>query len=546
MRVRRVLHQLQDRILVSLGGDTSARDALVHQMLKPRRGEAGGYWLQLVIATMLATLGLALSSTAVVIGAMLIAPLMKPLVELAMGLATGSAALALRAAIRTIASIAVVVLVAWAITSLLPFHEITGELEARTAPSLLDLAIAAACALAAAYASLRSDADIATTAAGTSIGISLVPPLCACGYGLAIRDLDVARGAALLFTANLSGILAMATAVFVVAGFARVDIRAQEMLEDIDARRASIRIGRAWTNVAARRLGPFARIVPPLVLLGIVFVPLQRAVGEITHRSDVRRSVAEVLGSDRRRVVQYTLEHSAKAVILRVVVVGDAKVAGELEAMLRARLRGLDVLDPQLSVWAVPDASSLSAISRRLDAIPPPTTPEPDAQVARRFTSDTAEAIRALWPKEGGELMSISLDLDHPERVRLTVLGPPLGAAGLNILASALKAQTGPLSIIEDALTPVEASVGDAASWLVATVDLLSRTKGVTGVVLCVTVPRPPERARGRPAIVDADADVRASVATLSAEGANVSIVEGDRWRATPSRSPCVAPTPIP
>jgi uncharacterized membrane protein len=109
----------------------------------------------------------------------------------------------LRAAIRTIASVGLVVLVATAITWLLPFHEITSELEARTVPSLLDLVVAAACALTAAYTTLRTDADIATTAAGTSVGISLVPPLCACGYGIALQDPAVSRGAALLFTANL-------------------------------------------------------------------------------------------------------------------------------------------------------------------------------------------------------------------------------------------------------------------------------------------------------------------------------------------------------
>lgn len=153
MTVQAIRMRLGDRVLAAFGRKPEERAGIVRGMLRPRNGDAVGYWLQLVIAAMLATLGLALNSSAVVIGAMLIAPLMRPIVEVAMGLAAGSAALTLRAAVRTTVSICVVTCVAVAIAWLLPFHTITAELEARTAPTLLDLFVAAACALAAAYVS---------------------------------------------------------------------------------------------------------------------------------------------------------------------------------------------------------------------------------------------------------------------------------------------------------------------------------------------------------------------------------------------------------
>ena len=74
-----------------------------------------------MIAAVLATLGLALDSTAVVIGAMLIAPLMRPIVDLAMGLATGSAPLVLRAGFRSLASVLVVTLTAVACAAVLTY-----------------------------------------------------------------------------------------------------------------------------------------------------------------------------------------------------------------------------------------------------------------------------------------------------------------------------------------------------------------------------------------------------------------------------------------
>ncbi|HSD88131.1 MAG TPA: DUF389 domain-containing protein, partial [Kofleriaceae bacterium] len=376
MRFRRLLERAQDRVLRSFGRSPTERTAVVSTMLRPSASEPTGYWLQLAISTMLATFGLALDSTAVVIGAMLIAPLMKPLVEMSMGLASGSTGLALGAVVRTMSSIVLVVLVAVGLTWLLPFHEITTELDARTAPSLLDLAVAGACALAAAYATLRADTEIATTAAGTSIGISLVPPLCACGYGLAIGDLAAARGAALLFTANLSGILAITTLVFVSAGFARSDLVEVEALDERARRHAAVRVGRAWTRLASRRLGPFARFVPPLVLVSLVFVPLENALDEIKHRSVIEQQVAALLDGGSSPVVQYQLQQTTRGVSLRVVVVGDGQTADELARRIRVRLASLGVANPALTVWAVPEAASVSALAHRLDELPPPRLPE--------------------------------------------------------------------------------------------------------------------------------------------------------------------------
>jgi uncharacterized membrane protein len=74
-------------------------------------------------------------------------------------------------------------------------------------PSTDYLVTAAFCALAGVYASLRPGSETATTAAGTSISISLVPPLCASGYGVGTAAGSVAGGAALLFLTNLVAIL---------------------------------------------------------------------------------------------------------------------------------------------------------------------------------------------------------------------------------------------------------------------------------------------------------------------------------------------------
>src|SRR5688572_13521671 len=95
----RVLRRFQDRLGALLGCEPSAREGVVQAMLHRNPREATGYWLQLVVAVGIATLGLVLGSTAVVIAAMLVAPLMGPIVGLGMGLAVGSPFLVLRSTV---------------------------------------------------------------------------------------------------------------------------------------------------------------------------------------------------------------------------------------------------------------------------------------------------------------------------------------------------------------------------------------------------------------------------------------------------------------
>lgn len=548
MSLRTGIHQIQDRILGYLGRTAPDRSTVVRAMLQPRQGDAAGYWLQLVIAAMLATLGLALDSTAVVIGAMLIAPLMRPIVELAMGLASGSAGLVLRATVRTAASVAVATIVAIAITWLLPIHEVTRELHARTAPTLLDLVVAGTCALAAAYSTLRTDADIATTAAGTSIGISLVPPLCAAGYGLAIGDVTVAKGAALLFTANLSGILVVATFLFALIGFARVDIRAEEKAFDELGMRLgrSIRAGRAWSRLAGARLGPFARLIPPLVLVGIVFLPLQRALDQIRHRSAIRAQVSRMLGRGARRVVQYSLDQTGPEVVLRAVVVGDSHAASALEQELRAGLAAVDVLTPELSVVAVADAAAMSSLSRRLDSIPAPVVPEQPVEVVRKHSSQLVEAIKDAWPTSGtGEIVGVWSDLDQTGHVRVLHLGPVVGDAGFELLSRAV-APVEHVTLDEVALNPVAAVRADGMKWLPTAMELVTEGRRVSGLHLCVTVPvlqepaTPPAR---NPATPDDGSQTVRSVIT-AAVSPDIVTSSGETWRIVPQRAECLAPTP--
>ncbi|HVV85354.1 MAG TPA: DUF389 domain-containing protein [Kofleriaceae bacterium] len=530
--------KLQDRVARLLGLDPARRASLLLAMLHRPRGDAAGYWLQLGIAATLATLGLALDSTAVVIGAMLIAPLMRPIVELAMGLATGSTPLLFGAGVRTVASVAVVVLASAALARALPFHEVTGELLARTAPTILDLFVAAACALAGAYAVVISSNDVTTTAAGTSIGISLVPPLCTAGYGVSIADQGMTRGAALLFTANVTGILVVATALFVCLGFGQVDIRSQEQTLDDDADiGTATRIGRLVSR-RPTRLGVVARIVLPLALLGAVALPLVQAVKTMARRSSIRQHVATLVQQTGGvRVLQYALDQTARPMMLRVVVVGDPSEARTMEDRLRVELSALGEPRAAISVWAVPEASAVSALSARLDDVPaivPPAPPPPPPP------PPLASRVRAAWPAESGPLVSVWSVDGSPPTVRVIHLGAELGAAGRALLARVVTTDTPP-EVEELALAPVERDPADPAGWLARVAGTLERAAELPEVSFCVTAPPPPRR-RAREEPVEALA--RAVVARAADGHPNVTVTEAPAWTVVPQLGPCAAPPP--
>ena len=175
------------------------------------------YITLMILSTLLATLGLFLSSASVVIGAMLLAPLMAPIGSLAMGLVRLDSKLSLRS-IRKIVVGVVIALVVAALLSLMVVHKpVTAEMEARLNPSLLDLGVAILAGVAAAYT--KAFKEILQSLAGVAIAVALVPPLAVAGIGLGRADILFFGQAFLLFFTNLIGITIAAALTFRFLGY---------------------------------------------------------------------------------------------------------------------------------------------------------------------------------------------------------------------------------------------------------------------------------------------------------------------------------------
>lgn len=177
--------------------------AAVMRRLAAEGALSARYLFLTLVSCSVAMLGLLQDSGPVVIGAMLMAPLLGPIMQLGVALARADAPMAARSALALVvgtgSALLLSALLAWLASADAP----TREILARTQPGLLDLGIAVLSGIVGGYALVRAEASVF---AGVAIATALMPPLAACGWGLARAEPAIAGGAALLFFCNLIGI----------------------------------------------------------------------------------------------------------------------------------------------------------------------------------------------------------------------------------------------------------------------------------------------------------------------------------------------------
>ncbi len=180
------------------------------------------FMILLILATMIATFGLFINSSSVIIGAMLLAPLMQPIVSLSMGVLRQDSTLQLDGAKTIFIGVLAVLFTAAIIAFFTPIERLTTEMAGRLSPTILDLFVAIASGIAAAYA--KSNEKILGSLAGVAIAVALVPPIAVAGIGLGWADWHMFSTAFLLFATNLVGIVLAASFTFVILGFSPISI----------------------------------------------------------------------------------------------------------------------------------------------------------------------------------------------------------------------------------------------------------------------------------------------------------------------------------
>lgn len=176
------------------------------------------YLVLIVSSCAIATFGLLANSTAVIIGAMIIAPLMLPIRGLAFGALEGNVRLFRRGLLAVIIGTLVAVLLATSLGRLVGISSFGSEVLARSQPTLLDLGVAIVAGGISGYAKVQP--KISGSLAGTAIAVALMPPICVVGLGLSQANWSLSQGATLLYLTNLLGIALSCMLTFVVAGYA--------------------------------------------------------------------------------------------------------------------------------------------------------------------------------------------------------------------------------------------------------------------------------------------------------------------------------------
>ena len=411
------------------------------------------YWLELLLSAGIATLGLVLSSPAVVIGAMLVSPLMGPLIGAGLSLAAADLYLGIKSGLQLLISIIVSILFAGLLVWILPLDAATPEIQARTQPNLLDLGIALFSGLAGSLLVSRSKSPEGGGAAalpGVAIAVALMPPLCTVGFGLGSGfDWEIMYGAGLLFITNLAAIIASAFLVFYLLRMDSMDVRlaiAQPLLERASGDsiyhylERKTAISRSFANIGKLRW----RVLMIVIAIGTVLVPLSRSLSKLTGELVARDAVENAVNmvTEREGIVSllYDVHSDPIAVNLIVAEPYDQLKKAEAEAMIKVRTNR----DVKFNVRRV--ASDLELTQLRQGSAQRTGPPIQSLDTIRANTLARLERpLTDLWPTEDACLASTSIAFDSEGIiVRIAYESEtPLSPTGVGILRRGIQTQLG-------------------------------------------------------------------------------------------------------
>lgn len=310
------------RLLLSFRKDTDYKATL--EAVKadiPFRGATA--WV-LICSIFLASIGLNANSTAVVIGAMLIAPLMGPVLGVGVSLALNDVETLRRSMVNFLVMVLLSVATATLFFAVFPLREESSELLARVSPDIRDVLIAFFGGLALIIARTKKG-TIASVIFGVAIATALMPPLCTVGYGLAQANIAYALGALYLFTIN---------AIFIaLAAYLVVKLLRFPMTQYANAKKRK-RTSRLATLLAILMMIP----------AGFTFVEvLQKSQFETAASSFLEQ---ELMGLPHSDYLKQTarIEYGKDSSKVVINTFGMDPIAPEVVALLQNRMRTYDAL----------------------------------------------------------------------------------------------------------------------------------------------------------------------------------------------------------
>lgn len=184
---------------INLHNGEEKKDKVLENVVSNISFRGSNLWI-LACAIIIASIGLNVNSTAVIIGAMLISPLMGPIVGAGFALGTYNFSLLKKSFKNLLIATFVSLTVSAIYFYVSPFKDVQSELLARTAPNIYDVLIAFFGGLVGVIAITRVEKG--NPIPGVAIATALMPPLCTAGFGLATFNFSYFFGAFYLYTIN--------------------------------------------------------------------------------------------------------------------------------------------------------------------------------------------------------------------------------------------------------------------------------------------------------------------------------------------------------
>ena len=405
-RWRVFLRWLRRLLLRKLPAEEAAE---VRQAVEEEARFTERYAMMCALSAGIATLGLLQSSSAVVIGAMLVSPLMSPIAGLGFSFASFDARRAQESARVLAIGAAVGIAVGMLLTWLSPIRNPTPEIIARTAPTLLDLAVAVLSGIAGGYATVHRRGE---TAIGVAIATALMPPLATVGYSLAVGRMDFVLGSGLLFLTNLAAISFCFALVARVRGverpFGQVEVKTRYVVMGVAA---------------------FLVLATPLALT------LRRVTREAIATQATRQAVEQVLKVDQSHIAQLSVHWpNGEPPRIDATVVAprfDTTAPQEVRARLAEQLDKNVELNLEQIVAADPRAQAEAIVNAALRANGATATQDAPTEIVRAAStlpisyawSDAELRVIHLLAAPNGGLSGGNVGAYRTEEARLNKLG---------------------------------------------------------------------------------------------------------------------------
>ncbi|MBE0642508.1 MAG: cation:proton antiporter [Bacteroidetes bacterium] len=256
------------------------------------------YWVQIMLAAGITTLGLILDQSAIIIGGALIMPIMFPVLAAGLSLASGDLYLLIRIFFKVALTVFIVGMISAILSDLLPFAEVTKEIAARTRPTVIDFLVALFAGMAGAATLSRKNRFVQFLPAAI-IAITLLPPIAVMGFGIANGGSpEIIQGGALLFTANFFANILGAMIVFLLVGMpkaATVDVVRKWKEKELAHPVISIVFEKLRLSQVVGRTGSVrARFFVIALFLLILMIPLQSALNQLTLELRARQAISEI------------------------------------------------------------------------------------------------------------------------------------------------------------------------------------------------------------------------------------------------------------